>query len=201
MTYSIVPIVEGHSEVESVPLLIRRLAAEWGEYGFRVEKPVRVKRYQVIKNGELERRLQLALRRPDCAAIIIILDADDDCPRELASDLLKRAKKIASDVVISVVIPKSEFESWFVGSIESLKGCHSISDTAVTPVNPEDIRDAKGFLTNKMTENNHYLEVDDQPAMTATFDMTLAYTHCRSFKKFHNDLCKIITTISSLAEE
>ncbi len=198
MTYSIVPIVEGHSEVESVPLLIRRLAAEWGEYYFCVEKPVRVKRYQVIKNGELERRIQLALTRHNCKAIIIILDADDDCPRELASDLLMRAKRITSDVVISVVMPKSEFESWFVGSIESIRGYRGISSTAIAPVNPEDIRDAKDFLTNKMTRNNHYLEIDDQPALTANFDMALAYDNCRSFKKFHNDLRKIIAFISSL---
>ena len=198
MTYSIVPIVEGQSEVESVPLLIRRLRDEWREYGFRVEKPVRVKRYQVVKDGELERRIQLALTRPDCAAIMIILDADDDCPKELAPDLLKRAKEMTSDVAVSVVMPKFEFESWFVGSIESLRGFRGISSIATIPSNPEDIRDAKGFLTNEMAGNNHYLEVDDQPALTANFDMALAYDNCRSFKKFHNDLRKIIAFISSL---
>ena len=201
MTYSIVPIVEGQSEVESVPLLIRRLRDEWGEYGFRVEKPVRVKRYQVIKPGELERRIQLALTRPDCAAIMIILDADDNCPKELGLDLLRRAKRIISDVVVSVVMPKSEFESWFVGSIESLKGFRGISNMALAPVNAEDIRDAKGFLTDQMTENNHYLEVDDQPALASNFDMALAYKNCRSFRKFYNDLHKIIAVVSSLAEE
>lgn len=165
MTYSIVPIVEGHSEVESIPVLMRRLRDEWGKYELDIERPVRVKRNQVIKPGELERRIVLATRRPNCRAVMVILDADDDCPKELAPKLLERAGRVVQrqGIIVSVVLANSELETWFISSIESLHGIRGISTSAQSPSNPEQRRDAKGLLSNLM-EGRYYSEVDDQPA-------------------------------------
>lgn len=194
MTLSIVPIVEGYAEVESIPVLMRRLTAEWGKHEITIAKPVRVKRYQVVKEGDLERRVQLAKTRPNCQAVVIILDADDDCPKDLGVVLLQRAKQIAPGLHVSVVLPKSELESWFIGSIESLRGKRSIEPNASSPSDPENIRDAKGFLTGVMGIRN-YSEVDDQPAFAAQFDLTRAHTHCRSFRKFYGDFYRIAYTL------
>ncbi len=196
MTDSIVPIVEGQSEVDSVPVLMRRLRDEWGKYQLEIGKPVRVKRYQVIKEGELERRVMMAMQRPNCRAVIVILDADDDCPKDFAPKLLERAKQAAQNTLVSVVLPKSEMESWFVGSIESLRGVCGILDTACSPSDPEAIRDAKGFLTRAMEGSHHYLEVDDQPAFAEKFDLTQALSNCRSFKKFYNDFRRIVCLLT-----
>ncbi len=196
MTISIVPIVEGQSEVESVPVLIRRLRDGWGIFNLEIGKPVRAKRYQIVKEGELERRVTLAMTRPNCHAIVVVLDADDDCPKELAPQLLNRARSVAQSVPISVVLPKSELESWFVGSIESLRGKHGISVNASSPENPEDIRGAKGFLTNVMERHRHYIETTDQPALAKVFDLDQARRSCRSFRKFYEDLYEIVNTLS-----
>ena len=48
-TPALVPIVEGYSEVQSVPVLLRRLLAEWSRYEVTVVKPVRVSRYKVVR--------------------------------------------------------------------------------------------------------------------------------------------------------
>lgn len=106
MRPSIVPIVEGHSEVKSVPVLMRRFLNQHGIYDVVIEKPIRVKRQQVIKEGQLERAIARALLRPNCGAIVIILDADDDCPKELAPSLLKRARKASPSTLVSVVLPQ-----------------------------------------------------------------------------------------------
>lgn len=194
----IVPIVEGSSEVESVPVLMRRLLTEWGKYHLEIGKPVRVKRHQVIKQDEMEKRVAMARQRADCRAIFVILDADDDCPKNLAPELLERAKQAAQDTLVSVVLPKSELESWFVGSIESLHGIRGISAEACSPSDPENIRDAKGYLTQAMEGSRHYLEVDDQPAFADKFDMTQALNNCRSFKKFYYDFRNIVDSLPSL---
>ncbi len=196
MTYSIVPIVEGSAEIESVPVLMRRLRDQWGKYHLEIEKAVRVRRYQVIKKGELERRVRLAMTRPNCRAVVVLLDADDDCPKDLALELLERAKQVAQDTLVSVVLPKSELESWFVGSIESLHGVCGISTNACSPDNPEAIRDAKGFLTKVMESNRHYTGVADQPALAAKFDLVKALESCRSFRKFYDDFRRIVDTLS-----
>jgi len=197
MTDSIVPIVEGFAEVESVPTLMRRLLSEWGKYQLEIEKPVRVKRNQVTKPNELERRVIMAMHRPKCRGIVVILDSDDDCPKEFALGLLERAKQIAQSTPVSVVLPKSELESWFVGSMESLRGMRGISSSACSPPAPENIRDAKGYITKAMEGSRRYLEVDDQPAFAERFDLNQAFSKCRSFRKFHNDFRKIVDSLTS----
>lgn len=195
MTASIVPIIEGHAEMESVPVLMRRLKDEWGKHQLEIGKPVRAPRYQVIKEGELERRVTMAMQRPNCRAVVVILDADDDCPKDLAPMLLRRVEQVAQNILVSVVLPKSELESWFIGSIESLHSVRGISDQACSPPDPEAIRDAKGYLTMAMQGQRTYLEVDDQPAFAARFNLTQALSNCRSFRKFYGDFRRIVDSL------
>lgn len=184
-----VPVVEGHSEVQSVPVLLRRLLAEWGQHYVQVARPVRVGRYKVVQPGELERAFELARHRPEgCDAILLLLDADDDGPKELAPNLLARAQKAAANLPTTVVLAKPELEAWFVGSLESLRGVRGLSDTATSPEQPEEIRDAKRHLTRQMTEGWTYVEVDDQPALAARFNWQLARQRCPSLDKFIRDL-------------
>jgi hypothetical protein len=192
----LVPIVEGHAEVEAVPVLVRRLLAEFGQYEVEIARPVRVKRYKVVRPGELERAFDLARRRLEgCDAILLLLDTDDDCPKETAPGLLERAREAGVGLPVAVVLAKSEFEAWFVGSLESLRGVRGITETAVSPENPEDIRDAKRFLSRQMTGGRRYVEVDDQPALAESFDFALARQRCPSFDKFIRDVQVILDTM------
>lgn len=192
----LVPIVEGYSEVQSVPVLLRRLLAEWSRYEVTVVKPVRVSRYKVVRPGELERACELARRRPrGCDAILLVLDADDDCPKELAPALLERARRAHADIPSAVVLAKSEFEAWFLGSLESLRGVRGLAETAVSPEMAEDIRDAKGYLSHQMTGGRTYVEVDDQPALANRFDLQSARQRCPSFDKFVRDVESLVTDL------
>jgi hypothetical protein len=192
----LVPIVEGHSEVQSVPVLLRRLVAEREQYKVKVVRPVRIGRYKVVRPGELERACELARRRPEgCDAILLLLDGDDDCPKEIAPDLLKRAANASAGLPVAVVLAKTEFEAWFLGSLESLRGVRGIAKTAVSPENPEDIRDAKAYLSRQMTGERTYVEVDDQPALADRFDLQSARQRCPSFDKFIRDVEAILDTM------
>jgi hypothetical protein len=190
------PIIEGHSEVQSVPLLLRRLLAERKRYDVRVGRPVRVSRSKVVRPGELERACELARRRPEgCDAVLILLDADDDCPKELAPYLLTRAKSVCGDVPVTVILAKSEFEAWFLGGLESLRGVRGLAATARAPVAPEGIRDAKGYLSQQMIGGRTYVEVDDQPALAEKFDLALTRQRCPSFDKFVRDVQMILDAV------
>ena len=104
MSRIVVPIVEGHAEVESAGVLLRRLMEAQGRYDVDVAKPVRVGRYKVVRPGELERAIELARRKSEgCDAIVVLLDADDDCPGRLGPDLLARAANAGHGVLVSVV--------------------------------------------------------------------------------------------------
>jgi hypothetical protein len=66
MPFMIASIVEGHGEVASLPLLIRRLLAEGGGYA-EVPKPVRIKRDQLLSQTDrfLSNALELAAARKE----------------------------------------------------------------------------------------------------------------------------------------
>lgn len=75
---TIQPIVEGHGEVAAVPILLRRLALELTGAAVDVAPPIRVPRTQLLRADALVRYVGLARRRAD--SILILIDADDDCP-------------------------------------------------------------------------------------------------------------------------
>ena len=56
---------------------------------------------------------------PD-ARILILLDANGDCPGDLGPTVLKSAREACSDRRFEVVLAKREYESWFVAAAESL---------------------------------------------------------------------------------
>lgn len=192
MEKSIVPIVEGYSEVYSVPVLLRRLLNEWGVYQIKIEKPFRVQRTKVVQEGELERAIQIAQgHRPRCAAFLILLDAHDDCPARLAP-LLKERAACVTHLPVAVVLAKCEFESWFLGSKESLRGFRGISKDACSPPNPEEIKGAKELIAQNMTSDRNYVEVDDQPAFADKFDLHVSRSRCPSLDKLFKDFYSLI---------
>lgn len=193
----IVSIVEGFSEVESIPVLLRRYQGEIGAYALRVERPIRVKRNLVVKEGELEKAIELARRQyPGVRAVLVVLDTDRDCPASLGPELLRRARSAASsDFDCAVILPKTELESWFIGSVVSLRGQRGISEQAAPASDPESVGDAKGWLTSQMVGRT-YVEVDDQPAFAELFDWSSALSSCRSFRKFDKDVRSILSRLS-----
>ena len=171
---SIACIVEGHGEIESVPVLVRRIVAELDPTLFaHIPQPaVRTSRSKLVQPGELEREIEKAARKnEDGGAILILIDADDDCPATLAPTLLKRAQAARPDIPIAVVLAKKEYEAWFLAAAEFLRGIQGLSDTLIPPTDPETIRGAKEWLRKQMEPNRTYSPTQDQLPLTRRFDL------------------------------
>jgi hypothetical protein len=184
-------VVEGHGEVEALPILLRRFVAEWN-VGLPIValQPIRVSRSKLIKQGELERAAQLAAYRARAGGVLVLIDADDDCPAELGPDLLRRLQSVTEDGAL--VLAKSEFESWFIAAAESIRSCRGLRPDLTVPASVESIRDAKGWLTENMLDRRFgYSETLDQPALTAAFDINAARTASDSFDK----LCRALSAL------
>lgn len=184
----IVSIVEGHGEVDALPVLLRRLN-EWrpGHSYAQALPPIRVHRDRFL-NREDEFRKQLSLAAAKCGEqgwILVVLDADDDCPATLATEVYQRAKQHIPHRRLSVVLANREYEAWFIAAARSLDGCRGFRCPDEAPADAETPRDAKGWLRQNM-DGGSYSEVLDQPAFTAQFDLQLAFDNSRSFRK----LCK-----------
>jgi len=185
----LIPIVEGHGDVEAVPLLLRRVFHEHLERtGIEVLRSIRVPKTKLLRVGELERAVELAARQIQHGdAVIILIDADDDCPAELAPKLLSRAKETRPDRDIRVILANKEYEAWFIAAAESIAGRRSLRADLVPHHDPETIQDAKRWLTTHSRPGTAYRETLDQPALTQVFDIERA-RKSPSFDKLCRDL-------------
>lgn len=181
----VVAIVEGDGEVQALPVLLRRIS-EWltpGQY-VDVAAPIRVRRDRFLNRpDEFNRHIHLAAGKcGDDGWILVVLDADDDCPVELGQQILARAAQAAPHRQISIVLANREYEAWFLAACQSLDGCRAFSWTGEIDFDPEGVRDAKGWMRARMN-GTAYREVTDQPAFSARMDLESARRHSRSFRK------------------
>lgn len=182
-------IVEGHGEVEALPILLRRVAAAIEpSLPLDIRRPIRVQRGTLLKTGELERVVNLAARSTTShGAVFVLIDADDDCPATLGPALLERARAARPDVAVSVVLAMREFEAWFLAGAASLGGRRGLPEPLSPPPHPEAVRDAKGWLQGRRTDGLAYSPTIDQPALSATVDVDLVRAGSPSFDKLWRD--------------
>lgn len=195
---TIASIVEGKGEVAAVPILLRRIAAEVSPNApVNALRPIRVQRNRILKEGQLERAIELAARRIGEAqgGILILLDADDGCPKELADEMLRRAHAARGDQHIRAVLAKREYEAWFLAAARSIAGWREIDESTMPPPDPESIRGAKEWLTRRMPSNRAYSPTRDQPALTDAFDMDAARS-APSFDKLWRDVTYLLAATS-----
>jgi Domain of unknown function (DUF4276) len=178
-------VVEGDGEVAALPVLLRRLVA-WRTPGevVSVLPPIRVARDRFLsRDGELQRYTRLAAQKsgPD-GWVLVLLDADDDCPAELGPSILARCRAAVADRRISVVLANREYEAWFIAAAQSLDGHRGLRIDPGEAADAETPRDAKGWIRRRMPGRS-YGETTDQPAFSAAMDLQQAFDGSRSFRK------------------
>jgi hypothetical protein len=205
--YVIVPIVEGHGEVEAVPILLNRWLRfrRYLNVEVDVAGPVRAAGQGAIKVAHdsenelgIEYYVELALRRrplPD--VILVLLDADEDCPRTLASDLLARARTmVPADYPIGVVVATREYEAWFLAAFPSTRFRRSLMGQGFRLERQslprgmviEAIADCKVRIAGLIGVGK-YEERVHQPALTQLLPITRGMAQrSRSFRKLLKEL-------------
>jgi hypothetical protein len=140
-------IVEGHGEADhpfrgeqpAVVVLISKLLFELGcRTLFPTERvpPFRMSFGEFFRGDKLERALRYHKKFSDCAAVLVLLDMDDDCPKEKAFELQERIRRMES-LPFSVVIAcaKREYEAWFLASLETIReGCVLDARKCLAPI-------------------------------------------------------------------
>lgn len=186
---TIASIVEGHGEVSALPVLLRRLADEKEPAALiNLLQPIRVMRSKFLnKDEEFRRQLLLAAAKSgDDGWILIVLDADDDCPATLGQHIYERAQQYIPHRRLSVVLANREFEAWFIAAAQSLQGFRGFFVSADESIQAETPRNAKGWMREHM-QGGTYSEILDQPAFSARIDLQQASMNSRSFRKLRKE--------------
>ncbi len=167
-------IVEGRGEVEAVPALCSRVLHHLEAWAWSVvPDPIRHARSSLVRDGapnerELRRLVELARRRP-ADAVLVLCDADDDCPATWAP---------ASERVVREILPGAcvmamrEYEAWLLAA---KTGSRLVGKRPI-----EDVRDAKGHFARVWPG---YKPSVDQLTATREIDVERLRTLAPSFDK------------------
>ncbi len=192
-------VIEGQGENEALPLLVRRICNELlGVFAVSTTRPVRTTKSKLVRPEELERAIRLAQHLNEMGPVLVVLDADDDCPAELGPSLKLRSLPFAQRGGVSIVIPKCEFETWFLAVAQSLDGCRGLRKGLIAPPDPAAVRGAKEWLSRNMEPGRQYSPTVDQAAFVARMDLTAARA-CKSFDRLCREIERLVAASSRKA--
>lgn len=183
-------IVEGHGDVAAVPILVDRIvhSRAVGTIVDIIRPAHRVPRGKMTKGDDLERAVTLQARKVgQGGAVLIVLDADEDCAASLGPSIQSRVER--KDVAIGVVVAVREYEAWLVASARSFEGKKGFDTTLSPPDNIESMSNPKGWLDKHKARG--YSETVDQPALTALLDVGAA-SGLSSFRKLLRELSRLL---------
>ena len=173
---TIVPLVEGDGDADALPeLLVRILHEKYNRYDVLVAQG----KTKVVKaNGrsnlekKLHRFLAHAQKKPKCGAILILVDADIDCPVKLGEDISQRRTQIGTKYPVQIVCARRSYESWFLASLNTIKGLHGIPTTTTLSGEPEAVPNPKQWLSNQMPSGQAYKETLHQASFSRAIVLT-----------------------------
>lgn len=193
---SIVTFVEGEGDVAATPILLRRILAKMERYDWIATRAIQVRSLANLVN-RLDDFLGYVEQDPNAAGALVLLDLDDGCPRAAAHELTERLRAYNAAFPIAVVFAHREYEAWFLASMRSLSLNAGISKQRIDyPGEPEDRRDAKGWISKQMGAGRAYKERINQPQFTHRMSMRRAYKRSRSFRR----LCAAVQELIELAD-
>ncbi len=197
----IVPIVEGDGEVDAVPILLRKLLDEMGRWEVQVARPKNAHGCgNLTKPGGVEKFVQLAWAEADCAAVLILMDAEKNCAKELATSFSRRVQAMGAYRPVVTVIAKCEYEVWFLASLETiagtdLQGRPGLPASLQCPNDIEAIVGVKQWLSRQFPAERAYKETLDQAPMTHLLDIVLARERSRSFRRLWHAIEQALVAI------
>ncbi|TFV58332.1 UNVERIFIED_ORG: DUF4276 family protein [Bacillus sp. AZ43] len=193
----IATIVEGAGEVKALPTLLRRIAVDTGTYDLSVPSPWRLRRDRFSRDLGAA-AAAAAARVSGAGGLLVVLDADDDCPVELATHLAGIARERVSHCPVEVAVASREFEAWFLASAPALLAHRDVVAQLTVP-DPDAPRGAKEKLEEAMSRK--YSPTLHQPAFAALMDMETAASCSRSFRHFREAVIRLLAWVGPSSSE
>jgi Domain of unknown function (DUF4276) len=205
MTLFIGSIVEGETETQCVPAILKRI---WYELLAQTEvvvplPPARQSRDQLVNDAydtlaanilKVSMQLQKKLKDKsnDRGVILILLDAEDDCPATLGPRLLVRASSARSDAKIACVLAKRSLENWIVAGAASLQGVNGLLAAAPIPEHAEE-QSGVAWLKKQLATSDRsrsYSKVTDAKIFFRDINLAECRLNSPSFDKLCRELEK-----------
>src|SRR5262249_50862655 len=116
--------------------------------------------------------------------LLLLVDAEKQCPKQLAPRLLEWAEQTCAHVDIACVLPNPMYETWFVAAATSLAGVNDLPPDLVAPADVEGNRLGKPWIRKRLPRK--YKETADQLSFTEAIDLQ----QCRDGSPSFDKLCR-----------
>lgn len=192
---AILPLVEGDGDLQAVPELIRRIAILHEAYDVSVLRPHKRGDLPKVLNN-FERFFEAAVIDEN-SGILWIMDFDCDfCDDviEQETSLRDRANRLRPGYPFEVCLLVKEYESLFLHDPKALqKTFPTWPPDASLPTHPEEIRDAKGWISKTLPKGIAYKPTTDQKRITAQLDLLHLRKHSPSFGRLEACVLNLIS--------
>ena len=188
-------IVEGEGDETALrPLIYHIIASSGGVVYPTVMPPYRVHWGTMVNRpDDLAYYAQMALSEAGNAArLLVLLDADGQCPAELGPRLLQQLEVRFPSAPVSVTVADWEYESWFIASAEAIAASVNVEAIIEVPQNIESIHDTKGWLRRNVLMRK-YNPRRDQAAFSARINVPLARSRSQSFNRFCREIERLLS--------
>ena len=186
-------IVEGHGEVRSVPILVRRILDKHGRFDVQLLPTQRRGEYPSVTKHFKDYFLA-AIK--DEAAILWVMDFDAreyDCPYREATGLIKRAHELRPGWPLKVAFLVKEYEALFLHDEKATRAVFpDIPAKTLFPTSPENIRGAKEWLSAQRPKGSAYKETVHQEKITARLDLDLLQAKSPDFAHLERAVLALI---------
>lgn len=193
---TLLPIVEGHGDIQAVPVLIRRILQHHNIFDIEVLNPHKRGDLPKIK-ANFDNYFKIAIK--DKAAIIWIIDFDCatcDCVASESSQLYQRANAIYAGWPFRVAFMVKEFETLFLSEPDATRSIlKEIPKKTTFPENPETIRGAKEWLSNAMPSGYAYKETVHQVKLSAVVDLDCLRKSSASYRHLEKSILSLVGTM------
>lgn len=186
-------IVEGPGDEKAAPILVRKILEQHGHYDVVLRPAQRRGEYPAVAKSFDNFFLAATKER---APILWIMDFDNkgyDCPYREASNLSERANQLHPDWPIAFAFLVKEFETLFLHDEAATRAVFAdIPKQVAFPEQPERIRGAKEWLSEKRPKGSAYKESVHQQKITAHLNIDLLRQKSADFAHLERSLLKLI---------
>ena len=190
---TLLPIVEGHGDIQAVPVLIRRILEHHKHFDVAVLLPHKRGDLPKIKEN-FDNCFKMAIK--ENAAIIWIIDFDCatcDCVAEEAAHLYQKANTIHAGWPFKVAFMVKEFETLFLSEPDATRSVlKEIPKTTAFPEHPETIRGAKEWLSRAMPSGYAYKETVHQAKLAAAVDFDCLRESSASYRHLEKSILSLV---------
>ena len=193
---AIISLVEGEGDQKAVPSLIHKVLSDLNRWDWYGGETIRVRSLGKLRK-QLEWYLWSAVKINNCAALLILLDSDDGCPKKEALTLAEEIRPLNLPVPVAIVFARREYEAWFLASLPSIAGHSGLPANIVYKGEVEEKRDAKGWLKAQMKRNQGYDPIKHQKKFTSLIDLELAHENSRSFQRLYHAIEQLLEALDT----